>query len=597
MAGWVSERAPRSARRFVLVALLAVLGVGAWGAFAVFAASAPPTPTLTASPSASPTNSATETFTFSSTGATSYLCSLNGAAFATCTSPKTYGSTSAPLANGSYTFKVEASDKSGHLSSPASYSWVVDRTAPPVPSITAKPTDPSASTTASFSFSDSEAGVSFQCKLDAAAYAACTSPTTYSSLALGSHTFSVQAKDAAGNGSSAATWTWQIVPPTPTITAKPANPTNQTSASFSFSDTLAGVTYVCALDTTTFTSCSSPQSYSGPLAQGSHTFQVKAVSGGYQSAAASYTWTIDTTPPPTPSIIYKPASLSNTTSPTFAFSDSEAGVSYLCQLDGGPFLVCANPTGYSGLSQGQHSFAVKAKDAAGNLSAATATYTWTIDSIPPPSPALYYKPDDPNGDGIAAFDWTESESGTTFQCSIENGKYTDCPPGEGHMARYILDVSNDGTHQFSVRAYDAAGNFGETDYSWKVLHAVNVVADGNTVGGPLYPGGPPREIALVLHNPNNFPVTISFIGVSVKSFTYAPSASGTCDGSNASVQIQQSNVGNGPNPVTVTVPANSNLPLPSGSATRPTIRLLDNGNQDACKGGTFTLSYLATGSK
>jgi hypothetical protein len=199
-------------------------------------------------------------------------------------------------------------------------------------------------------------------------------------------------------------------------------------------------------------------------------------------------------------------------------------------------------------------------------------------------------PDDPNGDGIANFDWTESETGVSFLCSIENGKFGVCPSGSGHMARYIVDVSNDGTHQFAVRAYDAAGNFGEADYSWKVLHAVNVVADGDAVG-LLYPGGPTRPIALVLHNPNNFPVTITYIYVSVKS---SPAG---CDGSAASVEIQQSNVGNGANPVTITVPANSNLALPSGGATRPTIRLLDNGNQDSCKNGTFTLGYLATGSK
>jgi hypothetical protein len=559
-----------------------------WGAYAVFAASAPPTPSLSASPSVSPTNSGTETFTFTSSGATSFLCSLNNAPFTACTSPKAYGSPTA-LADGSYNFRVEASDKNGHLSSPASYSWVVDKTSPPTPSITAKPTDPSTSTTASFSFTDSEAGASFQCKLDAATYAACTSPAAYSSLALGSHTFSVQAKDAAGNLSAAAAWTWQIVPPTPTITAKPSNPTNQTSASFSFSDTLAGVTYVCALDTATFTSCSSPQSYAGPLAQGSHSFQVKAVSGSNQSAAASYTWTIDTSAPPTPTIVTKPASLSNTTSPTFAFSDSEAGVSYLCKLDAGSYVACSNPTTYSGLSQGTHSFSVEAKDAAGNASTPTATYSWTIDSIPPPAPVLTYKPDDPNGDGIANFDWTESESGTTFQCSLENGSFSACTPGEGHMARYIVDVSNDGTHQFAVRAYDAAGNFSAASYSWKVLHAVNVVADGNAVG-LLYPNGPALPIALVLHNPNNFPVTISYINVTVKT-PWPPG----CDGSSASVAIVQSNVGNGANPVTVTVPANSNFALPT--ANRPTIRLLDNGNQDACKTKSFTLSYLAKGSK
>jgi large repetitive protein len=578
----------RTARRATkIVTLLGVLLVAAGFAAIALGASAPPTPSLSANPNTSPTNSATETFTFSSSGATSYLCSLNGAAFSTCTSPKTYGSTTAPLANGPYSFKVEASDKNGHLSSPASYSWVVDRTPPPAPSITAKPPSSTSATSASFSFSDSEAGVSFLCKLDAAAYALCASPTSYAGLALGSHTFSVEAKDAATNLSTASSYTWQVVPPTPTITAKPANATNQTTASFSFTDTLAGVSFECALDTSTFSGCTSPQSYPG-LTQGAHTFQVRAVSGSNKSAPASYTWTVDTTPPPTPSIIYKPASLSNTTSPTFAFSDSEAGVSYLCKLDGGSFLTCSNPVTYSGLAQGNHTFAVEAQDVAGNTSTPTAAYTWTIDSIPPPLPVLTYMPDDPNGDGIANFDWTDSEAGTTFLCSIENGKFTTCPSGSGHLARYIVDVSNDGTHQFAVRAYDAAGNFAETDYSWKVLHAVNVVVDGNAVG-LLYPGGPTRTIPLTLHNPNNFPVTISYIKVALKS---SPPG---CNGSD--LDIQQSNVGNGPNPVTVTVPANNDLTLPSGGATRPTVRLLDNGNQDACKDGAFILSYLATGSK
>ena len=87
----------------------------------------------------------------------------------------------------------------------------------------------------------------------------------------------------------------------------PANPTNQTSASFSFTDTEAGVSFLCQLDGSAFSACSSPQSYSG-LSAGSHTFSVKAQdAAGTQSTAASFTWTVDTTPPPTPSITSAPA--------------------------------------------------------------------------------------------------------------------------------------------------------------------------------------------------------------------------------------------------------------------------------------------------
>jgi hypothetical protein len=579
------------ARCLVLLGGLVAAGAVAGLSTVALGASAPPTPTIASFP-ANPTNSTSATFTYTSSGAVTFLCKRDGAAsFTTCPNA---GITYSGLAAGPHTFQVEAADKNNHLSSPASYSWVVDMTAPVAPSITAKPTDPSAVTSPSFSFADIEAGVSFLCRLDAAAYVACTSPTSYASLALGSHTFSVEAKDAAGNVSAATSYTWSIAPPTPTITAKPANPTNQTSASFSFTDTLAGVSYVCALDTPTFTACTSPKNYPGPLAQGSHTFQVKALSGANQSVAASYTWTVDTTLPPAPTITAKPASLSNTTSPSFSFTDSEAGVGFLCKVDAGAYVACASPTGYSGLAQGGHSFSVEAKDAAGNVSAGADSWTWTIDSIPPLPPVLTTKPDDPNGDGIANFDWT-AEAGATFTCSIENGSFTACPNTSEHAAHYIVDVSNDGTHQFAVRAFDAAGNFSTTSYSWKVLHAINVVVDGDAVGGLLYPGGPAREIALTLHNPNNFPLTISLITVAVS--TVSGASPPGCTGA-ANVHLEQSNVGNGPSPQTVTVPANSNLSLPSGAATRPTIRLMDTGlNQDACKNGTFTLSYLAKGSK
>jgi len=116
------------------------------------------------------------------------------------------------------------------------------------------------------------------------------------------------------------------------------------------------------------------------------------------------------------------------------------------------------------------------------------------------------KPDDPNGDGIANFDWTDAQASVTYRCSIENKAPTSCTS----PLRTIVDVSNDGQHQFAVSAVDAAGNTSTTTYTWKVLKAVNVVLEGDAVG-LLYPGGPARPIALTLHNPNNFAVVISSI--------------------------------------------------------------------------------------
>ncbi len=83
---------------------------------------------------------------------------------------------------------------------------------------------PATARTASFSFSTSDAIASVACKLDSAPYGPCTSATTqqYSALALGSHTFTVQATDAAGN-TSTASYTWTITTFTaPVSTSRPA---------------------------------------------------------------------------------------------------------------------------------------------------------------------------------------------------------------------------------------------------------------------------------------------------------------------------------------------------------------------------------------
>jgi len=164
-----------------------------------------PVATLTGSPP-SLSNSKTATFTFTSNeqGST-FKCSLDAGTFSTCTTPKTF----TWLADGSHTFKVEAIDPSGNIGTPVAYTWTVDATKPTV-TITSGPSNPSSSTTATFTFTASEGNVTFTCQLDSGTPGTCTSPKTYTGLSTGQHTFSVFATDLAGNVGATVKWNWSI---------------------------------------------------------------------------------------------------------------------------------------------------------------------------------------------------------------------------------------------------------------------------------------------------------------------------------------------------------------------------------------------------
>ena len=251
---------------------------------------------------------------------------------------------------------------------------------PAAPSITSEPSNPTTSTSAAFTFTDELPGVTFKCSLDSAAFATCSSGVSYSGLAQGSHTFKVEAVSGSST-SSATSYSWAIVPPTPTITSEPANPTTATSASFKYSDTLAGVSFLCSLNGASFSSCASSGVTYTVTNGGSNTFAVEAqVGSNTPSAAASYTWTVTT---PTPTINSKPANPTNSTSATFTYSDTQAGDSFKCSLDGASYSTC--PSGgitYSGLSNATHTFGVEAALGSGPASSA-ATYSWLVHTTAP----------------------------------------------------------------------------------------------------------------------------------------------------------------------------------------------------------------------
>jgi hypothetical protein len=261
----------------------------------------PPETTIDSGPSGT-ISSGDVSFTFSSSEAGSTLeCSLDSAAYTACTSPKSYIN----LSEGSHTFSVKATDAAGNTdASPASTTWTVDTTAPET-TIDSGPSGTITVAEATFAFS-SEEGAHFECRLDGAAYSACTSPKSFTNLSNNSHTFDVRATDEAGNvDATPASRTFSVeappppqdtTPPETTIDSGPSGTVSTSSASFAFSSSdEAGSTFQCQLDPLEWASasCTSPKAYSGLMAGTEYTFSVWATdaSGNTDATPATSTFT------------------------------------------------------------------------------------------------------------------------------------------------------------------------------------------------------------------------------------------------------------------------------------------------------------------
>ncbi|MBK7217014.1 MAG: ExeM/NucH family extracellular endonuclease [Candidatus Promineofilum sp.] len=91
----------------------------------------------------------------------------------------------------------------------------------------------------------------------------------------------------------------------------------------------------------------------------------------------------DTTAPNT-TITNNPTNPSNSNSAFFQYTSSEGGNQFECQLDGTGWTDCdGNQVTYGGLTDGSHTFEVRAIDAANNTDPTPASYTWVIDTTGP----------------------------------------------------------------------------------------------------------------------------------------------------------------------------------------------------------------------
>ena len=175
--------------------------------------------------------------------------------------------------------------------------------------------------------------------------------------------------------------------------------------------------------------------------------------GNVDQTPATRTWTVDTTAPDTTIDRDRPAGTVASTAAAFAFSSARPGATFECKLDAGAWQTCTRRRRYSGLREGAHTFSVRATDAAGNTDATPRRG---------PGPSTPPRPTRRSRTGPVRHRRVErrlvrvhsSEAGATFECKLDDGALgTRCTSPQG-----ATPASRDGSHTFSVRATDAAGN-------------------------------------------------------------------------------------------------------------------------------------------
>jgi len=290
------------------------------------------------------------------------------------------------------------------------FGWIVGypltaSAAVPDTSINSGPPALTNSPSATFTFSSSASGVSFECSLDASAFEPCASPIVYNVLAEGSHTFEVRASNVDGIDPSPASypWTVDLVPLAPIMMSPSSGSTTNDSTPVYSGTAEAGATVEVVVDSVSIGSvtvdASGHWTYTPttPLADGAHSALARASDGTGNTSPDSNknTFTVDTTAPAAP-VVTNPAngSTTNDSTPTYS-GTAEAGATVAVVVDSVSIgSVTADASGnwtYTPsvpLADDSHSVKSRATDAAGNTSVDSNTNTFTLDATPPAAPVV-----------------------------------------------------------------------------------------------------------------------------------------------------------------------------------------------------------------
>ncbi|MFZ0627917.1 MAG: hypothetical protein WAM16_01295, partial [Nitrososphaeraceae archaeon] len=145
-----------------------------------------------------------------------------------------------------------------------------------------------------------------------------------------------------------------------------------------------------------------------------------------------------------------------------------------CSIDGRPFVTCIS-TNTVNVVDGTHTFSVRSEDNAGNKDSTPASYTWTantetsntqIDSVTDGNKMIVINNSNTRSNSMTfAFSGTDNVGAKIyrFECSMNGEPFVTC------ISTNTVNVV-DGTHTFSVRSEDNAGNKDSTpaSFTWSV---------------------------------------------------------------------------------------------------------------------------------
>lgn len=171
--------------------------------------------------------------------------------------------------------------------------------------------------------------------------------------------------------------------PDTTIDSGPPDLDSHRTGTFEFSSDDPDATFLCSARTPGGVvddfDCDSPLRYRVTV-DGRFTFRVKAVDvdGNEDPTPARQSWTVDTRAPNT-TILSGPTGTVGSSTARFTFRSTESGSTFRCRLDANSWQSCSSPKTFRNLSDGRHTFQVRARDRTGNTDLTPARRTWEVD--------------------------------------------------------------------------------------------------------------------------------------------------------------------------------------------------------------------------